>query len=220
MPVKSNFEGKKLYRSQKSRMIGGVCGGIADYFNVDPNLVRLIWVVVALFGGVGIIAYIASLIIIPNNPDDEPSEKTTNLIKDKSLFWGSLLVIVGVFLLLKQTGLFYTFSFWNIPWQSVWAVFLILIGVFLLYNRMKESEKVNEGEIPEPKKLYRSRSMKMIGGVCGGLSVYFKFDVSIIRILWVLGTLVSAGVGIIVYIIMMIVFPEEADAPDNKSINV
>ena len=109
MSEKGVFEGKKLYRSQANRMLGGVCGGVAEYFNIDPTVVRLIWITVALFGGVGILAYIASLIIIPNNPDQEPTERDTNLIKDKSLFWGSILVIVGIFLLLRQMGLFYSF---------------------------------------------------------------------------------------------------------------
>ncbi|TFG97240.1 MAG: PspC domain-containing protein [Calditrichales bacterium] len=58
------------------------------------------------------------------------------------------------------------------------------------------------------KKLYRSRQQKMIGGVCGGLAEYFDLDVSLIRVIWAIGTFLSAGAGILVYIIMLIVFPE------------
>ena len=61
----------KLFRSKSNRVIGGVCGGIAEYFNIDPLIVRIAWVFVALFGGAGIIAYIISLIIIPENPNQE-----------------------------------------------------------------------------------------------------------------------------------------------------
>lgn len=56
---------KKLYRSKKERMIGGVCGGIAEYFDVDPTIIRIAWVVFTLMGGAGIIAYIIAWIIVP-----------------------------------------------------------------------------------------------------------------------------------------------------------
>ena len=59
---------KRLYRSKKERMIAGVCGSIAEYFNVDPTLIRLIWVATLFMGGTGIIAYIIAWIIIPKNP--------------------------------------------------------------------------------------------------------------------------------------------------------
>lgn len=59
---------KRLYRSRSNRMIAGVCGGIADYFEVDPTLIRLGWVVLVLAAGTGILAYLLALIIVPNEP--------------------------------------------------------------------------------------------------------------------------------------------------------
>ena len=59
---------KKIFRSKKDRVIAGVCGGIAEYFNVDPTLIRLLWVVFTLMGGSGIIAYIICWIVIPERP--------------------------------------------------------------------------------------------------------------------------------------------------------
>ena len=56
---------KRLYRSKKNRVLGGVCAGIGEYFNVDPVLIRLIWVIITLMGGAGILAYIIAWIIIP-----------------------------------------------------------------------------------------------------------------------------------------------------------
>ncbi len=55
---------KRLYRSRKDRMLGGVCGGIGEYLKVDPTVIRLIWVLFAL-SGAGILAYIIAWIIIP-----------------------------------------------------------------------------------------------------------------------------------------------------------
>ena len=56
---------KRLYKSKVNKMIAGVCGGIAEYFNVDPTIVRLAWVVFTCLGGSGLIAYVIAAIIIP-----------------------------------------------------------------------------------------------------------------------------------------------------------
>ncbi len=60
---------KKLYRSKKNRIIAGVCGGIGEYFNVDPTLIRLLWLLISVMSaGSGIIAYVIAWIIIPEEP--------------------------------------------------------------------------------------------------------------------------------------------------------
>ena len=60
---------KQLYRSRTSRKIAGVCGGLGEYMNLDPTVVRLIWVLLFFFAGVGILAYLIAALIIPENPD-------------------------------------------------------------------------------------------------------------------------------------------------------
>ena len=59
-------EPRKLYRSQTQRMIAGVCGGLAEYFNVDATLMRVVFVLLAVFGGSGIVIYIVMWIIVPD----------------------------------------------------------------------------------------------------------------------------------------------------------
>lgn len=60
------MKSKKLYRSKKNRIIAGICGGLGEYFNIDPTIVRLIWVFLVVFGmGAGIILYLIAWIIIP-----------------------------------------------------------------------------------------------------------------------------------------------------------
>ena len=59
---------KKLYKSNQNKMINGVCGGIAEYFNIDPTLIRLGVVLLSLMGLSGILAYIIAAIIIPRAP--------------------------------------------------------------------------------------------------------------------------------------------------------
>ena len=63
-----NVEQKKLYRSRSKRMICGVCGGVGEYLNIDPTVIRLLWVVLSFVGFAGIIAYIIAAIIIPDEP--------------------------------------------------------------------------------------------------------------------------------------------------------
>lgn len=58
-------ERKRLYKSRDNKMICGVCAGIADYFNIDPSIVRVLWAVLALAAGTGVLAYIACAIILP-----------------------------------------------------------------------------------------------------------------------------------------------------------
>ena len=58
-------ERKRLYKSRNNKMICGVCAGIADYFNIDPSIVGVLWAVLGLATGTGVIAYIACAIILP-----------------------------------------------------------------------------------------------------------------------------------------------------------
>ena len=59
------MNGKKLYRNTENKMLAGVCSGIADYFDIDPTLVRLGWVLFSLLGGSGLILYLIAAIIMP-----------------------------------------------------------------------------------------------------------------------------------------------------------
>ena len=60
------MEGKKLYKSNTDKKIAGVCGGIAEYFNIDSTLVRLGWVLFCALGGSGLLAYIIAALVMPD----------------------------------------------------------------------------------------------------------------------------------------------------------
>ena len=62
---------KKLYRSKSNRMLVGVCGGVAEYFNIDPTVIRVAWAIASIFGFAGVLAYIVCAFIIPEKPDNE-----------------------------------------------------------------------------------------------------------------------------------------------------
>ncbi len=63
---------KRLYRSTKEKKLFGVCGGIAEYFDTDPTIIRLAWVVFCLLGGSGVLAYIIAAIIMPEEQEIQP----------------------------------------------------------------------------------------------------------------------------------------------------
>lgn len=220
---------KRLYKSRHDRVIAGVCGGVGEYFNIDPVLVRIIWVVLAILGGSGILAYLVGMIIIPEPPENasthEP-ESRESVAKSRrttsQTVWGVVLIIIGFIVLMDQYHVFRFFSpdFWRISWGIIFPVFLIIIGAIVLFRR-KESESHQRTESPEgdektpgyeplniPSALMRSKKDRKLAGVCGGMGYYLKIDPTIIRLLWIIGTFATGGVAILVYIILAIVLPE------------
>jgi len=73
---------KKLYRSQKDRLIAGVCGGLGEYFNLDPVLLRIIFVALTFINGSGIILYLVLAIIVPNEPAEKVAADKKGKIKE------------------------------------------------------------------------------------------------------------------------------------------
>ena len=68
---------KRLYRSRTSRILGGVCGGLSAYSDIDPNLIRILWVVLTLLSvGIGVVAYIVAWILIPEEPEVQDAAYT------------------------------------------------------------------------------------------------------------------------------------------------
>jgi phage shock protein C len=66
------MESKRLYRSKTNRMIAGVCGGLAEHFNIDPTIVRIIIIALAIAGGPGILIYILLWIVVPEEGETSP----------------------------------------------------------------------------------------------------------------------------------------------------
>ena len=72
------METKRIYKSRTNIKIDGVCAGVANYLNLDPTLVRIVWLLIALVGGSGILLYIVCMIIIPREPDVKDYTKAEN----------------------------------------------------------------------------------------------------------------------------------------------
>jgi phage shock protein C len=70
------YEGQRLTRSESDRMVAGVCGGLGEHFGIDPTLVRIVFVILAVFGGSGLVLYLALWLIVPraSRPDATPRD--------------------------------------------------------------------------------------------------------------------------------------------------
>jgi phage shock protein C len=204
MKSESNIKEKKLYRSQTDRMLAGVCGGIAEYLQIDSTLIRLLMLTSVFIGGVGLIIYLSAIILVPNHPEQELVEEEKTDFDHKIIILGFIIVTIGFLLIFKGFPLV---KIWYFFWQYAWGLFLIIGGIYLLFYKKSNSPLFNI-------KINRSYRQKMIGGICAGLANQFQIDISVIRILWILGTIITAGVGLLLYIILMIILPEKPDTTD------
>jgi len=215
---------KRIYRSRSDRMLGGVCGGFAEYFHIDATLVRVLWALACFLNGLGVIAYIISWIVVPENPDQsEEAIKTASKPKNTGLIWGTVLIVIGLFFLFDQLDFFDWY--WPHGWFGIfrfdilWPLIIIVIGVVYLVNILRKEKqaeglksKETSGEKKMEKKLTRSVKDKMIGGVCGGIASYLDIDPSIVRIAWVLLSIFGVVfIGVVAYIVMLIIIPEETE---------
>ena len=122
---------KKLYRSRRNSMIGGVCGGLGEYLNVDPTIMRLVAVLLIFADGIGLIAYIIAWIIIPRNPELEAEIVTSERSELNRLLPGLALILLGLIFLLNNL----------IPWfrfRYLWPLILIVLGIFILIKAQRK----------------------------------------------------------------------------------
>ena len=156
---------KKLYRSRSDRKIWGVCGGLAKYFDMDPTIVRIIFVLLVLANGVGILAYIIMAIVVPLEGSkatapketiqenvEEIKERASELGREiRSTFTGEGEAetaekthqrrnIVGIALIV--IGILILMGtlnlFWWFRWGHLWPVILIAIGLIIIFSTRRK----------------------------------------------------------------------------------
>ena len=122
---------RRLYRSPVHKMLGGVCGGLGEFLDIDPTLVRLV-AVIALFAsfGTALIIYLLAWIIIPvHGPDWEPTENQYGNYAHGGTWSvyipGAALIIIGALVLLWQ-------NFWWFSFHSLWPIILVLAGLAMI----------------------------------------------------------------------------------------
>lgn len=139
-------ETKKLRRSSSDKMIAGVCGGLGEYFDVDPLIFRLIFAVMIIFGGTGILAYIILWILIPEDNEQRDTKdlgenikkgadkmakeiKDTNVHGNSRFVAGAIILTIGVIFLINNF-----FPFFGLGIRKLWPLIIIVIGGSILLN--------------------------------------------------------------------------------------
>lgn len=143
---------KRLYRSRTDALLGGVCGGIGEHLGVDPTLVRVVFAVLALASGVGILIYLLLWLIVPREgePQSAPQETVRSgaseiadrvrelghaarsAVARRDVGFAAVLILLGVFLLLRNLGLWWP---WWLRFDILGPILLIAVGLALLARR-------------------------------------------------------------------------------------
>lgn len=136
----------KLYKSNHDKMIDGVCGGVAEYLEVDSSIIRILWALAFFVGGTGLLLYIVAAIILPR--EDEVIRGNRNYVedqdgeyraipknnKDNSKLIGGILIAVGLILTLRRFFVIFRPEYF-------WPVLLIVLGGYLI---LKDKRSNNE----------------------------------------------------------------------------
>jgi phage shock protein C len=149
----------RLHRSRSNAMIGGVCAGLAEYFGIDPTIVRLFFLAFTLANGAGVLAYFVLWLIVPpegveakatfgenvKTGADEIADRARSLGEDvrdfaarrdqqTGLFVGIAMLLIGGAFLMRNLGVTW-FSWFNS--EVIWPLLLIVAGLWLLVSRMR-----------------------------------------------------------------------------------
>jgi phage shock protein C len=137
---------RRLYRCRSNRVLAGVAGGVAEYFDLDPTLVRVLWFVSVFFGGISLVLYMGLAIIMPLEPLGEAahagaadSALATEPHRHASRGSGRLTTFVGIGLILfgALALLQALLPSWADSWRYLWPVFLIGIGGVLVAGALR-----------------------------------------------------------------------------------
>lgn len=211
----SSYRTSKLTRSKDDFILTGTCGGVAKYLKIDPVFLRILLILSIFFGGWGIVVYVvASFLLPPDQSSQEISSEEKQKIKriNNRTFLGGILLFVGLYIMISNLGLIFYVSPFNLSRDFIIPLFALLISLYLVVHR-KQIE--NEGQSNLPEKLSCSLNDKKFFGICGGFALYLGVDVLIIRILWILVTYVTAGIGLLVYMLLFIILKSERKENEN-----
>lgn len=121
---------KRLYRSRRSSVIAGVCGGLGEYFDIDPVLIRILAVVLFFASGIGLLAYIIGWIAIPREREGDvvvESGQPAEPSEFRKYLPGIILIIIGAVFLLERV-------IWWFRWKFIWPILLIVGGALLIWR--------------------------------------------------------------------------------------
>lgn len=234
-----------LYRHPTEKLVGGVCGGLADYLGWDAALIRILWLVATIgTGGGGLLAYLVLWGLLPVGTKESGVQRAAAFeLNERNIGRAATILIgLGVLWLLSNLGILP--RLWNLFWFTFgvvfWPALLIGIGYLLLrgsgnadldfnfdFGNLRSSFKnrVRDVKLPNGSGLkstlsqgrdrlpfHRSSTDKLFLGVCGGISQRVGLDANLIRLLWAAFSIGSIGMGVVIYVALGLLLPEETVA--------
>lgn len=185
---------KKLSRSSNDKIFLGLCGGIAEYNSFNPMVLRFILMFSLFVSPIGIFLYLLASFFIPK---DKTTENNIDIQQNnKSFLLAAALIFVGFYFMLKTFGFFEDFRFLFIPNQLLFAITFIAFGIYNIFYFKREPETSNK------KIFYRSSVNKKFLGVCSGFANFLSIDVKLIRILFVVLSILTLGITVMIYFII------------------
>lgn len=200
---------KKLRKSNKNKIMFGVCGGIAEYLGIDAAVIRLIFVLTVLIGGWGIISYFIAALLMPSSVELLSLDfNSVKIIEENNrrVILGSLLILTGFYFTFNFYGIIDYLSVFGFEPELYWAITFMAVGVYTFVNRdsLRKSQTAK-------KVFVRSRSDRRFMGVCGGMADYFNADSNLIRMSWLISAFITLGLSLVIYMLIPAIIPLEED---------
>lgn len=237
--------GKTLYKSSSNKMISGVCGGLGEYFNLDPSVLRIALVAftvitLPVFGPFVFLAYLVCIFIMPRNPDQTPATVTsvpdpgeadqTNQVgqADQTNQVGQAdqadqiktennSMVWGILLILLAAVVL-TYSYSSGPAHFSFLLPLVPIAAIAVAIFVLINYRGQIMVFFRHRRLYRLREGKKIFGVCAGLADSFDLDPTLVRIGYFVAFLFSVGIVTLLYLFMAFVMPVgRPESPGNDT---
>jgi phage shock protein PspC (stress-responsive transcriptional regulator) len=190
---------KKLYRTTDNRVFAGVAGGLAEYFGINPTLVRIAFILLFFFGGSGGFIYFLLWMLTPRRPSILISFDNDDIIERSDSFIGRFIKAGACAILLLIIGAIFSDNIWM-------AAFVVGLAIGLYW--FFKSRESRSGDVADRTSLHRSTINKKVFGVFGGLAEMWNIDATILRVAGVVLVFAGAGVLVPIYFLMAILVPK------------
>ena len=194
---------KQLLRPKNDRIFLGVCSGLAKYYEVSKTLVRLLFAMASILGGLGVVIYF--LVFLFTSAESEEG-KTNYRIQHKNakILFGISLIIIGFYSIIFPTNYFPIAFFIYVPMKIIAPIILLIAGVWIQkYYRSRVDENSQH-------KFQKATNGKLFLGVCAGLAEYFGAYVIVVRLLFVIFAFATMGIGVLLYLLIAYLSKQES----------
>lgn len=193
------FVEKTLSRSKSDKVFLGICAGLADYHSVNPNLVRLLFALSILLGGLGAAIYLILFFFVAHSkPLDESEVSKKTQSQNKKALLGITLITVGFYFIVMPTNYFPLAFLFFIPTKILFPIVFLFAGIWIQKNYHSKTDMAVKSNFQRPTK------GRLFLGVCVGLAQYLETYALVIRLLFVVFTFATSGVGILIYFLVVL----------------